>query len=51
MRVSGKNDISLMSGTNEVTIDLEEGKTYLLGVEYLDGVYAYQVLINQEERN
>lgn len=51
VRVSGKNDISLMSGTNEVTIDLEEGKTYLLGVEYLDGVYAYQVLINQEERN
>lgn len=45
VRISGENGSSINYGTNALTIDLEEGKTYLLGIEYMNGACDYNVSI------
>lgn len=45
IRISGENGNSLDSGHNGLTIDLEEGKTYILSVEFYDAPCDYTVNI------
>ncbi|MBD5554505.1 MAG: hypothetical protein HDQ95_03935 [Roseburia sp.] len=45
VRISGENNRSIDSGTNALTIDLEAGKTYILGIEYRNGPCDYTVNI------
>lgn len=45
VRISGENGNSIDYGTNALTIDLEAGKTYILGIEYRNGPCDYVVSI------
>ena len=45
VRISGENNRLIDSGTNALTIDLEAGKTYILGIEYRNGPCDYTVNI------
>ena len=45
VRISGENNRLIDSGTNALTIDLEAGKTYILGIEYRTGPCDYTVNI------
>ena len=45
VRISGENGNSINYGTNALTIDLEAGKTYILGIEYRNGPCDYVVSI------
>ncbi len=48
LRVSGENGESLSYGTNSLTVDLEAGKRYILGVEYKGCLCGYEVAIGYE---
>ncbi len=43
VRISGENEKSLKSGTNRLRVDLEEGKLYILSIEYKNGFGDYEV--------
>lgn len=45
VQILGENDVSIDYGTNSLTIDLEEGKTYILAIEYRNGPCSYTVNI------
>lgn len=45
VRVSGENGRSLNNNVNEVRIELEEGKLYILSIEYKNGFCEYEVYI------
>lgn len=46
IRISGENGISLSYSTNELTMNLEAGKVYILSVEYRDSPCNYVIFIN-----
>ena len=46
IRISGENGISLNYNTNELTMNLEAGKVYILSVEYRDSPCNYAIFIN-----
>lgn len=43
VRISGENGNSLNDGINGLTMELEEGKTYILSIEYRNGPCSYTV--------
>ena len=45
VRVSGENGKTLNSNTNGVRIEMEEGKLYILSIEYKNGFCEYEVYI------
>ena len=45
VRISGENGKSLNYGTNGLTIHLDAGKTYLLSIEYRNGLCDYELFI------
>ena len=46
VRISGENKKSIHSNLNALTIDLEEGKKYILSIEYNTDICDYTVNIN-----
>ena len=43
VRISGENEKSLKSGIDKLRVDLEEGKLYILSIEYKNGFGEYEV--------
>lgn len=45
VQIDGKNGNFIKNGTNSLTIDLEDGQTYILSIEHYDGICDYTVSI------
>lgn len=48
VRIGGENGNSIKYAINDLSVNLEEGKTYMLSVEYENGPCFYEVFIEED---